>query len=444
MNSLRAFQHYFSANAERCITCIKRAIKAIPKQQRWAREFAFVLKAVAHQTLGDPRAAFAVCEESMRESDLYSDASQSHYLSNPCFVHWLEADLISVIQTAGQALRIGEDNQSHSASSQSLYFKGIAHYHRNELQEAEELLTSVVKDPYSQYAWNYIHSAFALALLHQVRGRQDTANEVGESVVYYALNTNHPLMLKFSRAFQAELALRQGRFAEASIWEEHFVTDPLAPMYRFYVPQLTLVRLLLAEDTVNSRKQAADLLKALYDFVVFTNNKRFQIDVLALQALLYDSQGEGPAAIKSLTAALQIAEPGGFIRPFVDLGASIADLLKRFHWQGIARDYINGILTAFEQEGEQRINPHAADQPAASAKQPRHPSPPSHPLVEPLTHRELGVLDLLAQRLSNREIADELFISTTTVKGHLQNIYGKLGVSKRREAVEKARKIGIL
>ena len=65
-------------------------------------------------------------------------------------------------------------------------------------------------------------------------------------------------------------------------------------------------------------------------------------------------------------------------------------------------------------------------------------------IVEPLTNRELDVLDLLAQRLSNKEIAEKLFLSTTTVKGHLQNIYGKLNVSKRREAVEKAKKIGIL
>jgi len=65
-------------------------------------------------------------------------------------------------------------------------------------------------------------------------------------------------------------------------------------------------------------------------------------------------------------------------------------------------------------------------------------------LVEPLTNREIDVLELLAQRLSNQEIAEKLFISTTTVKGHLQNIYGKLNVRKRREAVEKAKKIGIL
>jgi LuxR family maltose regulon positive regulatory protein len=65
-------------------------------------------------------------------------------------------------------------------------------------------------------------------------------------------------------------------------------------------------------------------------------------------------------------------------------------------------------------------------------------------MAEPLTNRELDVLDLLAQRLSNKEIADKLCISTTTVKGHLQSIYGKLNVNKRREATERAKKMGII
>ena len=71
-------------------------------------------------------------------------------------------------------------------------------------------------------------------------------------------------------------------------------------------------------------------------------------------------------------------------------------------------------------------------------------STPSRPLIEPLTNRELDVLELLANRLQNKEIADKLFISATTVKGHLQNIYEKLDVNKRREAVEKAHTLGIL
>jgi LuxR family maltose regulon positive regulatory protein len=215
-------------------------------------------------------------------------------------------------------------------------------------------------------------------------------------------------------------------------------------MYRFYVPQLTQVKVLLAQDTNESLEQAADLLKQLYDFVMSTHNRRFQIDVQALQALLCDSRGEGLAALESLTQVLQLAEPGAFIRPFVDLGPRMADLLKRLHKKRIARDYIEKILAAFGQEGEQRVEPQAADQPTVSPHQPLHESTFSQPLIEPLTNREIDVLELLAQRLSNKEIAEKLFISAETVKGHLQNIYQKLEVGKRRQAVEKAQSSGII
>ena len=121
---------------------------------------------------------------------------------------------------------------------------------------------------------------------------------------------------------------------------------------------MTLVRVLLAQDTTDSRKQAVDLIKQLYDFVVYIHNTRFQIDVLALQALLRDSRGEGSAALESLTNAVELAEPGGFILLFVDLGPQMADLLKRLQKQNVAVDYIETILAAFRDD-EQAVVPEA-------------------------------------------------------------------------------------
>lgn len=444
INALRLFHHYLTINGESSLTCARRALKKLPPKHRWARMFTFLAKAAVHQMLGDREQAIVTFEEAMRESDLNSDISESHYQANPCFIYWMEADMSGMVQTARRALRTGKNCQELHAISQGLYFMGIAHYLRDELQAAEEKLASVVNEPYAQYAHNFAHTAFALALVYQAQGRMDMANQVGDSVVSFGLDTNHSGVLKIARAFQAELALRQGRIAEASHWAAQFVPKPFTPMYRFYVPRLTLVKVLLAQDTMDSKEQAAELLDQLYSFVISTHNKRFQIDVQALQALLYDSRGEGPAALKRLTHALQLAEPGSFIRPFVDLGPLMADLLKKQHKQRSAANFIEKILAAFEREGVQKIVPEATERPAVSTRQPQRPSPPSTSLVEPLTNRELDVLNLLAQRLSNKEIADRLFISLTTVKGHLQNIYGKLGTKKRREAVEKARQIGIL
>jgi LuxR family maltose regulon positive regulatory protein len=400
-------------------------------------------EAGAHQMLGDRVKALAAIEEQMRELDNSSGIAQGHFQANQCFIHWMEADLKAVMQAARGALKTAEGSKKQQAIYQAHYFVGIACYHRNELQVAEENLVRVTKEPYAQHSLNFAHGAFALALLHQAQGRADEASEISESVVSFGHAANHPDVLRIARAFQAELALRQGRLAEASHWAEQFVAQPLTLMYRFYVPQFTLVKVLLAQDTRPSREQAADLLKQLYEFVISTHSRRFQIDVLALQALLYDSQGKEPAALKRLTNALQLAEPGGFIRLFVDLGPQMFGLLKRLVQQDVALDHIGKILAAFRDD-EPAVVPEPADRPAESPRQPRRPSPFSQPLVEPLTSRELDVLQLLAERLSNKEVAARLFISPKTVKKHLDNIYGKLNVTGRRESVEKALALGIL
>jgi LuxR family maltose regulon positive regulatory protein len=257
-------------------------------------------------------------------------------------------------------------------------------------------------------------------------------------VVTDSIESNNADMLQVARAFEAELALCQGRLAKACRWLEKYHAKPFRPTFRFYMPQFTAVKILLAQETTDSRSRAADLLDQLHDFLVSTHNNRFRIDALALKALLCGSQKDEPAALKALAEALNVAEPGGFIRLFVDLGPQMADLLKQLIEQNVAVDYIGRILAAFKEDE------HSAMQ-GESDHLTARPSPLStQPLAEPLTNRELDVLELLGQRFQNKEIAEKLFISPETVKKHLNNIYGKLNVSSRRQAVEKAQNLGIL
>jgi LuxR family maltose regulon positive regulatory protein len=156
-----------------------------------------------------------------------------------------------------------------------------------------------------------------------------------------------------------------------------------------------------------------------------------RLKVLVLQAIALHEHGEKEEAVQVLSDALALAEPGGFIRIFVDEGQSMDYLLKETFNRGIAINYVQRLLTAFrfDELGQ------------AVSMQTRTPK---SELDEPLSQRELEILRLIAQGLSNREISQRLFLALNTVKGHNQKIYSKLQVQSRTEAIVRARELDLL
>ncbi len=147
------------------------------------------------------------------------------------------------------------------------------------------------------------------------------------------------------------------------------------------------------------------------------------LEVLVLQALAYQLQAEVELAATKLRQALELAEPAGYVRLFLDEGEPMFSLLRQMAAAGPTTTYLDRLLAAFS--AEKSISP---------------PSPFIRPpLIEPLSERELEILRLIAAGLSNRQIADALILTVGTVKWHLNNIYGKLGVGSRTQAVAEAR-----
>jgi LuxR family maltose regulon positive regulatory protein len=154
------------------------------------------------------------------------------------------------------------------------------------------------------------------------------------------------------------------------------------------------------------------------------------IELCLLKALALQEQGKATAALEALERSLLLAEPEGYVRLFVDEGAPMATLLRHAASRGIASSYVNKLLASFEDETKDERRKTEAH---PSSFVLRHSS-----LIEPLTRRELEVLRLLVRGLSNREIAEVLTISVGTVKTHVHNIYGKLGVRDRPQAIVRA------
>ncbi|MHB9146723.1 MAG: response regulator transcription factor [Symbiobacteriia bacterium] len=155
-----------------------------------------------------------------------------------------------------------------------------------------------------------------------------------------------------------------------------------------------------------------------------------QLKVMALQAVALQAHGEKDQAAQLLGDTLTLAEPSGFIRLFIDEGAPMANLLSAGAAQRIAPDYVAKLLAVFE-----------AGQQKSEAKS---YLPSAQPLIEPLSQRELEILKLIAQGLSNREISQRLFLGLDTVEGYNRKIFGKLHVQRRTEAVARARNLDLL
>jgi LuxR family maltose regulon positive regulatory protein len=153
-----------------------------------------------------------------------------------------------------------------------------------------------------------------------------------------------------------------------------------------------------------------------------------RLKVMVLQAVAYHACRDEDEALRVLDEALALAEPSGFIRIFVDEGEAMRDLLRHAAARGLIGSYTRRLLSAFDNLA----------QPASPSLQ------AATGLAEPVTARELEVLRLIAAGMRNQEIADHLFISLPTVKRHIANVYGKLAVTHRTEAVARAHELNLL
>jgi LuxR family maltose regulon positive regulatory protein len=198
--------------------------------------------------------------------------------------------------------------------------------------------------------------------------------------------------------------------------------------------QIALARLSLAEGRASDAQHLLERQQALAE--AGGRNGRL-IEILGLQALALEAQDRAEEASVALFQAVSLGRPEGYVRVFLDLGWPLYELLERSAVSApLAGDYGRDLLDAFRQERQAQQN---------RAVRSAAPTPTlAEALADPLTERELEVLHLLAEGLSNKEIAGRLVVAPSTVKQHLKNIYGKLDVHSRTQAVARGRELALL
>lgn len=235
--------------------------------------------------------------------------------------------------------------------------------------------------------------------------------------------------------FQGEPALMQRWLQTEPAWQSEFPID--AKVARCLYATL----LATDEQTPTLSAQLFVDFVALLDEAEKKQNLYLRCFVLTLLALAEWVNGQCVNAFVHLQNAFDLAAPTGYLLCFLENGQPVQTLIQAAHAAGVGGDFAQKVLQAFEQLATEN------DQPVASvAKQylPGKPFQTPTVLIEPLTEREAEVLALIAAGLNNQAIADRLVISVATVKRHISNFYGKLGVEQRTQALVRARELGLL
>jgi LuxR family maltose regulon positive regulatory protein len=427
-----------AGNPTQSIRGAESSLKLLPRQALHIRSIAIAALGIGLQMQGDLKQGVTVLRDTLVK-DSWPDHIQARLMHYLGIIFYQEGDLINVIKSARTGLWIAEKHELTETLSWCRHNLGIAHYLRNEFPQAETCLQTLINDRATSAPHYVFQGGCALALMYLAQDRQEQALNTIELLLDYFQQTKDPNALAFMRAFEVELAIRQGKLVEAQQLSNSVEYDLRPPIWFFYVPQLTPIKLLLADGNEVGLAQARTRLDVLDREMHRINRKNVRLDVLALSALVCAAQGDEPAAIKKLHTALELGIRGGNIRSFADLGVPMKNLLRHVKENEVQIEiagYIDQILAATPKSVQ-------ADKIYQNALISTGKKSTETLLIEPLTRRERQVLKQLPKDINLQEIANQLSISPATVYTHTKKIYRKLDVHKREEAVQRAKELGL-
>jgi LuxR family transcriptional regulator, maltose regulon positive regulatory protein len=429
---LRAQFAYFGNEVSEALALSKEALELLPTSWTFARGAAMLYLGLSMQANGQIQAAERLLLDEYTSCADKTDIYPLIILQTLGYIYLWTGQLEKAKQI-GQLLIQGATRSGILIMKNwGDYYLGMAHYQCNDLEAACLYFTQILENRYTAHGSAYRDAVAGLALIHQIRGESEEDWRLVELISQFDLEQSGSEDSR-TRSLRARLMLLHGDLNGASEWVDTFNDPPPnQPVIWLEEPQVTRAHILVANGTDADLRQAQQILDVLDEIADRTHNTRYKIEILALRAMALDTQGKTNQANDVLDQALELARVGGFIRIFADLGKPMQKMLRRKTRQDRSAELIQRILAAFPDEDKN---------PASSTRQ---LSISASALVEPLTPRELEVLSLLREPLDNKAIALKLNISYATVRRHTINIYGKLGVSRRYEAVSRAIELGIL
>lgn len=413
LSSARAYHAQARGDIPAAVHHAQRVLEIAADTDYFTRASAASVLGLSYWANGDLDAAYQLIAEGMAN---FHRAGNPSFGISPTFaladIRWTQGRLHDAIGAYERSLQIALDHGEPVLQGAADLYLGMSLLY-DEMGDAENTRlyrqrSETLGEQAAFPGWKIRHT-LAQAQFQASEGRFDAALSLLDTAERLHYNSPLPDMRPIP-AQKARLWIKQGKLHHALAWaDERGLTIDGELSYLSEYEYITLVRLLMAADQHGDALRLSDrLLTDAHDRITS------MIELLNLQALAHHARGDTAAALVPLERALSLAAHGGFYRIFLDEGATMRDLLATA--RGIMPEYVGRLLAA----------------------------PPVQPLIDPLSPRELDVLRLIADGLSNQAIGERLFLALSTVKGYVANIFGKLQVKRRTEAVARARELGLL
>jgi LuxR family maltose regulon positive regulatory protein len=427
---------YFDGHGEEAIKMIEKARSLIPEKEYRFMGSVWIWWGFILSMNGRYDEAIKQLKKPIATSNPDSETILlSRALAIQIMLHLLNANQIETKTVSDELLQL--KNLNNFAKCHSWYYRGSMHWWGNDLDQALIEFEQLINYKYHSNFRQTIDAYIAKSLALQELGKSVKANEVVDQLISFAEFTQDAGKLYAAYSGQARLALLKGDIELAEKWL-YSAVHPEFNAYAFFwidVPAVTRCRVLIA---LNSPLALMDSLKFLEDYYPFAqsiHNKCRMIEIAVLQAIVNCRLNNERKALSELKKAVRLAGLGKWIRPFVEAGREIFDLLLSTKGEGIEANLIEQIL--FEIKQGEKGRKFSSTPIQKSDEYSLH-------LIEALTQRELDVLNLISTGNRNNEIAEKLFLSPTTIKKYIYNIYQKLNVHNRIEAVNKAAEMNLL
>ena len=420
-------------DGQEAVEYARRALALLPVDNLNPRPFVTLCLAEAYSAAGDGEAAITA----FSEAGALGRAAGHDYvalsaMASEAHLQLAQGRLRDADDVLSRALEYATERGSELLPAVGSVRIGMGEllYERDDLEAAERHLVEGVDlagrtGDVEILIWGHV----ALSAVRQARGDADGALERAGEAERVARRSGIDHAVVDAATWKARLHLMRGDPASASSEHRRAVAVGEVRRYSRELERVMLARLLIAR---NESDEALGLLAQLHETAKTAARK---IEILTLRALALRAKSEKEQAARTLAAALALAEPEGYVRTFVDEGPPMAELLSAVlearrreradSRSRVSARYLRKLLAALERDASGAGSKTAA-------------------LSEPLSERELEVLQLIAAGKTNRRISSELFVSVGTVKTHINNVYRKLDAHSRTQAVARARELKLL